>query len=236
MQYEVTPKDSYKITEGNVFSKYVNNEDKNVENRYKLIIIKRFEFSSKFQSNSVIVRNNLDNTYRFFVKGAPEKIIEICNPESLPNNFSDNLFEHTQNGYRVLACATQEIPPDDYRSFENRSQFERGLTFLGLVVFKNKLKRDTKQIITKLKDSHIKLIMATGDNPFTSISVAQECGLIDNNKEIFFCNVEKEKDEEKLKWYNVNIRKDNFYQKFPFQEKLSGPRNISLRGISFFII
>jgi len=146
------------------------------------------------------------------------------------------LFEHTQNGYRVLACATQEIPPDDYRSFENRSQFERGLTFLGLVVFKNKLKRDTKQIITKLKDSHIKLIMATGDNPFTSISVAQECGLIDNNKEIFFCNVEKEKDEEKLKWYNVNIRKDNFYQKFPFQEKLSGPRNISLRGISFFIM
>lgn len=178
----------------------------------------------------------MDNSYRFFIKGAPEKIIELCNPETLPNNFSDNLFEHTQNGYRVLACATKEIPEDDYKSFEDRGHFERDLIFLGLVVFKNKLKRDTKQIITKLKDSNIKLIMATGDNPFTSISVAQECGLIDNNKEIFFCNVDKENEEEKLKWYNVNIRKDNFYQKFPFHEKLMSAKTLVFKGIGLIKI
>ena len=57
--------------------------------------------------------------------------------------------------------------------------------------------------------------MATGDNPFTSISVAQECGLVECNKDIFFCNLEKDKinHEEKLKWYNVNIRKETLIRK-----------------------
>jgi len=33
--------------------------------------------------------------------------------------------------------------------------------------------------------------MATGDNPYTSISVALESELIDNNKKIFICDFDK---------------------------------------------
>jgi cation-transporting ATPase 13A3/4/5 len=217
-----------------IFSDLIKTETKN---RYKLTIVRRFDFSSKFQSNSVIVKNNLDESYRYFIKGAPEKIIQICNPETLPHRFSEELFQHTQNGYRVLACATKPLPDsDDYSEFEDRNHFENDLIFLGFVVFKNKLKRDTKHIIGKLKESNINLIMATGDNPFTSISVSQECGLVESNKEIYFCNLEKDKDkdEEKLKWYNVNIKKENIIHKMAstVAKPLRG-KSIIIRGSSF---
>ena len=195
--------------------------------RYKLTVIKRYNFSSKFQSNSVIVRNNLDSSYRFFIKGAPEKIIHICNQNTLPYKFFEKLLEHTQSGYRVLACATKSITELTYLdNMNDRTFFENDLIFLGFIVFKNKLKKDSKQIIDKLKKTNLKLMIATGDNPFTSISVAQESGLVDPNKDIYFCNLEKKKDsnEEKLHWYNVNIKKENFLNKIStrIQHKGSG--------------
>ena len=190
--------DSYKITEEVIFRNKTSN-DKLENKRFKLTVIRRFEFSSKYQSNSVIVKNNLDDSHRYFIKGAPEKIIQLCNSLTLPDQFYDELLNHTQNGYRVLACATKPIPQSDYDCFDDRIFFEKNLIFLGFVVFKNKLKRDTKQIISRLIDTNIKIIMATGDNPFTSISVAQECGLVECNKDIFFCNLEKDKIRSQIK-------------------------------------
>lgn len=191
------------------------NFNKNNYRRYKLTTIKRYEFSSKFQSTSVIVRNNLDESYRFFIKGAPEKIIQICNKSSIPDEFSEELTNHTQHGLRVIACATKPLTELQLnKKLDDREEFENNLIFLGFIVFKNKLKRDTKQVIKELINANLNIIMATGDNPFTSISVAQECGLISNKSEIIFCNLESNKDgNESLKWYEVNIKKSNFFHK-----------------------
>lgn len=55
--------------------------------RYELAIIKRFDFESKLQRMSVIVKNNIDSTFRAYVKGSPEKVAELCLAETLPANF-----------------------------------------------------------------------------------------------------------------------------------------------------
>lgn len=55
--------------------------------RYKSDLMRRFEFSSSLQRMSVICKNMFDNKYRAFVKGSPEKISELCKPESLPTDF-----------------------------------------------------------------------------------------------------------------------------------------------------
>jgi cation-transporting ATPase 13A2 len=192
IKYDMIPKKSFKITGELVFRKEKNRLS---GKRYKLTIIKRFEFSSKFQSMSVIVKNCLDDSYRFFIKGAPERIIQLCNPTSLPCSYNDMLMEHTKNGYRVLACATKFLEGNNeskYSKEEERSKYENDLTFLGFIIFRNKLKRDTKHVIAGLKNSDCKLVMATGDNPFTSISVARECELIESEKEIYLIDLEKE--------------------------------------------
>jgi magnesium-transporting ATPase (P-type) len=182
--------------------------------RYKLTIVKRFEFSSKYQSMSVIVHNNLDKKYRFFIKGAPERIMQHCNPESLPEGFNEKLLEHTKSGYRVLAAATKPLDGslESYGRLakdEDRFKFENKLTFLGLIVFKNKLKKDTKHIIQKLNQSNCRMIMATGDNPFTSISVSRECELLKEEDKIFLFDLERgDGKQERLKLQFINQGND----------------------------
>jgi magnesium-transporting ATPase (P-type) len=41
-------------------------------------MIRRFDFSSNLQRMSVICRNKFDDQFRAFVKGSPEKILELC--------------------------------------------------------------------------------------------------------------------------------------------------------------
>jgi len=50
-------------------------------------IIRRFDFSSKLQRMSVIVRNLNDDKFRVYVKGSPEKMREICKAETIPKEF-----------------------------------------------------------------------------------------------------------------------------------------------------
>ena len=223
------------ITEGLIFNSYSKKSD---YKRYKLNIIKRYEFSSKFQSTSVIVKNHLDQSLRFFIKGAPEKIIKCCNRKTIPEGFTDELTNHTHNGFRVLACATKPLDEiNENPNYDDREDYENDLIFLGFIVFNNKLKRDTKQVINELMNANLNLIMATGDNPFTSISVAQQCGLINNKCEIIFCNVEKNSEgNEYLKWFDVNIRKSNFFRNSSAQiDKANNSKRLSDLGI-FFII
>jgi magnesium-transporting ATPase (P-type) len=189
----MVPKNSYKISEEVLFNVEKKNAFNRHKDRYRLTIIKRFEFSFKFQSMSVIIRNELDGSYRFYMKGAPERILSFCRPETLPPSFDDMLMEHTNHGLRVLACATKPLPDrNDYHLEDNRLLYEKDLIFLGFVIFKNKLKRDTKQVIKNLQGSGCKLVMATGDNPFTSISVARECEMIEKDKYLFLIDMNKE--------------------------------------------
>jgi magnesium-transporting ATPase (P-type) len=222
LKYHMIPNKSYKIIEEALF-KNINTirADSSRFKDYRLTIVKRFEFSSKFQSMSVITYNQFDDSYRFFIKGSPESIILMCKHNSLPDNFHDKLMEHTQNGFRVLACATKVIPEGKYELETDRRKFENDLTFLGFIIFRNKLKKDTKLVISKLNQSQCKLIMATGDNPFTSISVARECEFIGKKSKVFLIDLDKDKKglkREKLRFSYI-IKKDNNVGHVTFNEE-----------------
>ena len=143
---------------------------------------------------SVITQNNYDDSLRFYIKGAPEKIVKLCKKDSIPINFDENLLMHTKQGFRVLACATKyldkNIPFDEILDDTKRDTYETNLTFLGFIIFRNKLKKDTKTVIQNLNSSDCKIVIATGDNPFTSISVAKECELIEKNTNIMLCDLD----------------------------------------------
>lgn len=54
---------------------------------------------------SVICKNDFDHKYRAFVKGSPEKMAELCIPDTIPTNFWTVLEDYTKEGYRVIALA-----------------------------------------------------------------------------------------------------------------------------------
>jgi cation-transporting ATPase 13A3/4/5 len=126
---------------------------------------------------SVICKNQIDNVFRIFVKGSPEKICELCDPDTIPKNFEEILEQYTKEGYRVIALATKEMPDYNYRKVMNasRDKVECNLKFLGLLIMENKLKSQTTGVIEILKDCNIRTVMATGDNVLTAISVARQC-------------------------------------------------------------
>ena len=113
--------------------------------RHGLAIIKRYDFESKLQRMSVIVKYRRDQQYRAYVKGSPEKVAELCIPSSLPANYDAILEVYTNQGYRVIALATKSLPDLNYLQVQQttRDKVECGLNFLGFLIMENKLKGAT---------------------------------------------------------------------------------------------
>ena len=62
-----------------------------------------------------------------------------------------------------------------------RHEVEKNLTLLGLIVFENRIKRETKPVIEKLHRAKVRTIMVTGDHIQTALSVARESKMVDSS-------------------------------------------------------
>ncbi|XP_065322767.1 probable cation-transporting ATPase W08D2.5 isoform X2 [Gordionus sp. m RMFG-2023] len=148
---------------------------------HEIGIIRQFPFLSSLQRMSVVVLRLKSQTYEIYCKGSPEKISTLCLPETLPPNFYTKLASFTQNGLRVIALAWKPLPDLKWAKIQriNRDQVEKELTFLGLLIFENKLKAGTKPTLRVLKKANIRTVMVTGDNLLTAVSVARESNMIE---------------------------------------------------------
>lgn len=117
---------------------------------------------------SVVVRMVRASHFTIFCKGSPEKIKSISKPETLPVDFettlvrlvrisnttikhnklfSENVWKtcflsrYTERGYRVIALAKRDLQENmNYRKIQRmeRSDSEKDLTFLGLIILENR--------------------------------------------------------------------------------------------------
>ena len=93
-----------------------NNENEKLKERYELGIVKRFDFSNKLQRMTTISKNLNENYFKAFCKGSPEKLRDLCKPETIPLNFDNTLNTYTSKGYRVLAMASKGLIMDFQQS------------------------------------------------------------------------------------------------------------------------
>jgi cation-transporting ATPase 13A3/4/5 len=186
-------------------------------------IVHIFHFSSKLMRMGVITRNLQDDCFRFHLRGAPEKVIGLCDPETVPDEVSQELLEYTLNGYRVMACATRLVPDLNYSEIRQLriKDLESSMTFLGLIILKNKLKPESAEVLYKLHRARVKTVMVTGDHIHTATSVARECRIID--KDVYACDYEGE-----LFWYKLSLHrsKASFYNADPLRLSLSDPPDL----------
>lgn len=170
-------------------------------------IVRRFEFSSKLQRMSVIVKAYQGNQdFRMHIKGSPEKIEEMCIPDTVPHNFQKILIKYTEDGYRVLALASKIIP-DNYATIMNatREEIEKDFIFMGFLIVENRLKPITSEIIKQLHEAEVETIMVTGDNILTAISVAKQCEIIPNQLKVISCDMgTNQRNETQIIWKDVN--------------------------------
>ncbi|KAJ3824491.1 hypothetical protein EV361DRAFT_891484 [Lentinula raphanica] len=153
----------------------------------ELGVIRMFEFVSSLRRMSVIVKRLKSNSMEIYVKGAPEVMMDICEKDSFPEDYDDLLSYYTKRGYRVIAMAGKSIEGLSWLKAQrmSREQAENKLKFLGLIIFENKIKPGTAPAIQALRTAHLPCRMITGDNPLTAVSVARECGLVNQAAYVF---------------------------------------------------
>jgi cation-transporting ATPase 13A3/4/5 len=151
-------------------------------------VLNTFEFVSSLRRMSVVAQRYKSSSYEVFLKGAPEIMTApLCRPETLPSNYHELVASYTHQGYRVIALAGKSLESIDVNNLgkAKRTEYESDLTFLGLIVFENKLKEMTTSSIKTLADANIRQVMCTGDNHLTAISVAKQCGIVDEKAIVF---------------------------------------------------
>jgi cation-transporting ATPase 13A3/4/5 len=175
-------------------------------------IIRRFEFASKLQRMSCVVKDlGQGSRYRMHLKGSPEKVREMCRENSVPQNFHKILSKYTENGYRVLAVATKAVDLSYYEIMKStREEIEKDFIFVGFLIVENKLKDVTSSIIDVLHNADIQTIMVTGDNVLTAISVARQCHIVYPDQRIFLGELSEQKIGGKnfLLWKDFEFSKD----------------------------
>ncbi|KRH93238.1 P-type ATPase (P-ATPase) Superfamily, partial [Pseudoloma neurophilia] len=149
--------------------------DKTVENKSTSVIglsddlriVKKFHFSSNLRRMSVIFRKG--SNHFVGMKGAPETVEKYL--DNIPIDYNE-YQKFAKQGFRVLAIASRRLKI--YDSKMTREQIEQAeFEFHGFLLYKSKLKDESLEVISSLQTAGIKIVMITGDNSLTAISVAK---------------------------------------------------------------
>ncbi|MCA8988846.1 MAG: HAD-IC family P-type ATPase [Planctomycetaceae bacterium] len=123
--------------------------------------------------------HTLDNKEFVIVKGAPERILAMCNLDSISADWESRAQSLASRGLRVLAVAEGM----GTYSYENRNTPQQ-LTFLGFVGMIDPLRVGAKQAIEACYVSGVRVSMLTGDHAVTALAIARELGLADDESQV----------------------------------------------------
>ncbi len=135
-------------------------------------------FDSRRKSMSVITMIN-ERPFAI-VKGAPEILLPKCincdEKEILKLN--ESLAE---SAYRIVCVAMR--PLSEIPANPQADEIEENLTFAGLLILKEPLRKSVLADVELCKKANIKTVMVTGDNLNTAKAIATQIGLLTNESE-----------------------------------------------------
>ncbi|XP_061862161.1 probable cation-transporting ATPase 13A4 [Colius striatus] len=155
-----------------------------------IIVLHQFPFSSALQRMSVIAQE-IGGEQQVFTKGSPEMVAMLCRGETVPSNFERKLLLYTTQGFRVIGLAWKSLQIGKQLTDLTREEVESDLTFLGLLIMENRLKRETKPVLEELSAARIRSVMVTGDNIQTAITVAKNAGMIPPTNRVILVEASK---------------------------------------------
>jgi Ca2+-transporting ATPase len=154
----------------------------NEELRIKNPPLREIPFSSERMRMTTL--HHLEGKIYAFTKGALEVLLERCAyllteeglellTEAKRAEILEVAHEFSKRAYRVLAFAFKEVKD----SHLPEEEIEKELIFLGLVGMMDPPREEVKEAIKIAKEAGIKVVMITGDNKETALSVGKEIGL-----------------------------------------------------------
>jgi cation-transporting ATPase 13A3/4/5 len=159
-----------------------------------LSIVRKFDFDHGRQTMSVITEDT-KGVRHAICKGSFEKIEALCDPASVPPLYRKTAKDYALNGGYVLGLAKKAVANDSSMNLEtlHRDDIETPGSFelLGLLVFRNEPKSDSRSAIEQLRDGVVRPRMITGDNAQCGQYICRSCALVDKNARILLAELKR---------------------------------------------
>jgi Ca2+-transporting ATPase len=115
-----------------------------------------------------------------FVKGAPERMLEMCTECAVNGRLRKKEILHTassfaKEGLRVLAMAYKEMPHDAEEI--SHDDVKTGLIFEGLQGMMDPPRQEVVEAVKGCKKAGIRTVMITGDHAVTAMTIAKKLGI-----------------------------------------------------------
>ena len=176
-----------------------------IEEREKYVQISLIPFESERSYMASLHKHR--GKKLIFVKGAPEKVINMCSRDVEGKSLNKKEILHVasafaQEGMRVLAFAYNEAPDelDEFscKELESCRDIASGLIFAGLQGMIDPPREEAVEAIEGCKRAGIKVVMITGDHPITAKAIAKKLGISDDNAQILIGKEIEDMDDAEL--------------------------------------
>ncbi|MBD3273348.1 HAD-IC family P-type ATPase [Candidatus Dependentiae bacterium] len=139
------------------------------QNKYKRI--EEIPFSSNLKYMATLHEFEEHEEHKeIIVKGAPEKIFEMCKSDNL-KHFKNKAKEMAEQGLRILAFAQKET------SEKNLKDNLKNLNFIGLIGIKDPLRPTAQETVEELNRAGVRVVLVTGDHKETAKNIAINAGI-----------------------------------------------------------
>lgn len=126
--------------------------------------------------------NQLDSEVRAFVKGAPERIVSMCDDAADKPMLEAMALEMAGRGYRVLALA--EGKAEDHAERSHAPSEPSNLSFLGFVGMIDPLRAGVREAVQACHDAGVDVSMVTGDHAVTALAIARDLDLAHDERQV----------------------------------------------------
>lgn len=143
-------------------------------------IIEEFPFDPDTKTITTVWRKK--ETIFVFIRGAPEEILKKSNALATERKEIEAHFDrYAKEGLRVIGFGMREVKST---APTKRDELEQGLTFLGVVGIYDPPRKEAKDAVMEAKKAGIRIVMVTGDNELTALTIAKEVGLIEKDEDV----------------------------------------------------
>ncbi len=162
--------------------------------------VKEFPFDSK--SKRMITWNKSGRTTTAYLKGAPEKVIGLCSHAFVHGSvqrITPLRKQAIMEAYKSIASRGERVLALSYKEVKGTWR-EDSFVFLGLVGMYDPPRPEVPAAVQTCKSAGIRIIMITGDHPWTADAIAKNIGLFEGKEKTIITGDQLETmDETQLK-------------------------------------
>lgn len=156
-------------------------------------VVRRLNFNSDNKYMITLVKTTRKNGYRLYVKGAPERVINLCSTIYISDSKTENISSkyeslkkvqqtYAENSMRTLAVCYRDFEIDNLDETLDGNEFFnpylKELTLIALLGIADAPRPEVTKSVKDCHDAGVMVRMVTGDNIQTAIAISQDVNII----------------------------------------------------------